>query len=107
MEIAASSASIDLNLKFPVYRRNQVREYIVWRTLDRQVDWFVLRNGDYDGLRSDDAGILRSEVFPGLWLDPAALFADDVDGLIATLDRGHVTPDHAAFVAGLAARRRA
>ena len=41
-EIASSSASYDLNTKLNVYRRNGVREYIVWRVLDRQIDWFVL-----------------------------------------------------------------
>ena len=49
-------------------------------------------------------GVFRSEVFPGLWLDPEALIADDMDRLIATLDRGLATPEHAAFAAQLAAR---
>ena len=34
-EIAASSVSYDLSLKFEVYRRNGVREYLVWRVQDR------------------------------------------------------------------------
>src|SRR5262249_5685877 len=38
-EVAASSVSIDLNAKLLVYRRNQVREYLVWRVLDQAVDW--------------------------------------------------------------------
>jgi hypothetical protein len=46
----------------------------------------------------------RSQVFPGLWLDPHALFDDDSERLFATLDRGLATPEHAAFVADLAAR---
>jgi Uma2 family endonuclease len=33
-EVSATSAAIDLNRKFDVYRRNRVREYIVHRTLD-------------------------------------------------------------------------
>ena len=37
-EIAASSASIDLHAKRNAYRRNWVQEYLVWRTLDAQVD---------------------------------------------------------------------
>ena len=41
-EVAASSASYDLNIKLDVYRRNGVREYLVWRVHDRQIDWFVL-----------------------------------------------------------------
>lgn len=47
-------------------------------------------------------GIFRSEVFPGLWLDPKALFDDDLDRLIAVVDQGIATPEHAAFVARLA-----
>ena len=34
-EVASSSASYDLHAKLRVYRRNGVREYIVWRVLDR------------------------------------------------------------------------
>src|SRR5438309_5414887 len=36
-EVAATSASYDLHAKLHVYRRNGVREYIVWRVLDRQI----------------------------------------------------------------------
>jgi hypothetical protein len=50
-------------------------------------------------------GVHRSEVFPGLWLDARALFAEDLDPLFATLEVGLASSDHAAFVAGLAARR--
>ena len=49
-EISASSVSYDLGKKLQVYRRNGVREYIVWRVQDRQIDWFVLREGQYDRL---------------------------------------------------------
>ena len=40
-EVAASSASIDLDSKLRVYLRNDVREYVVWRVLDEAIDWFV------------------------------------------------------------------
>ena len=72
-EISASTASIDLNLKFHVYRRNGVREYIVWRVLENAIDWFVLRDAQFERLAAGADGIFRSEVFPGLWLDSAAL----------------------------------
>ncbi len=100
-EVAASSASIDLNTKLHVYRRNGVREYIVWRVLDQEVDWFVLRAGQYERLAPDGAGILRSEVFPGLWLDPAALVRRDLARVLAVLQQGLASPEHAAFVARL------
>jgi Uma2 family endonuclease len=47
VEIAASSASHDLHDKLPTYRRNDLQEYIVWRTYDRQIDWFYLEAGEY------------------------------------------------------------
>src|SRR5437660_6582278 len=68
-EVAASSASYDLHVKLDAYRRNEVREYVVWRVLDQAVDWFVLREGRYELLLVDEAGLYKSEVFPGLWLD--------------------------------------
>ena len=49
-EVATSSASIDLNAKFQVYRRNRVREYIVWRTIDGEIDWFIWHQGEYQRL---------------------------------------------------------
>ena len=42
VEIAASTASIDLHQKLKVYRRNQVQEYLVWRIYDSEFDWFPL-----------------------------------------------------------------
>jgi len=99
VEIAASTASIDLNTKFRVYRRNQVREYLVWRVLDRTVDWFVLRQGQYERLPPGPDGIYRSEVFPGLWLDASALAAFDLVKVLDVLRLGIAGPEHAAFVA--------
>lgn len=103
VEVAASSASIDLRDKRRVYRRNGVREYIVWQIYDQQLDWWALREGEYQPLEPDTAGVLRSEVFPGLWLDVPALLADDLAKVLATLQQGIVSEEHAAFVARLAA----
>jgi Uma2 family endonuclease len=100
-EVAASTASYDLNTKLTVYRRNGVREYIVWRVLDQQIDWFALREGEFIRLTLDDAGLYRSEVFPGLWLDPAALLRGDTQRVQAILQRGLASGEHAAFVARL------
>jgi hypothetical protein len=100
-EVAASSASFDLHTKLRVYRRNQVQEYIVWRVEDGIVDWFILRHGDYVRLPLSPAGIYQSEVFPGLWLDPAALVRDDLPTVLTVLQQGIATRDHAAYVAEL------
>ncbi len=104
-EIAASSVSYDLHGKLRAYATNSVREYLVWRVLDRKFDWFVLRGGAYELIQPSADGILRSTIFPGLWLDPAALVRGDLAAVLAVIDRGLETPEHAAFVAQLEAAR--
>ena len=97
VEVAASSASYDFHDKLRVYRRSGVLEYVVWRVLDRELDWLALREGTYQRLAADQAGILRSAVFPGLWLAVPALLARDLAGVLATLQVGLASPEHAAF----------
>jgi len=101
IEIAASSVSYDLHEKLNAYRRNGVREYVVWRVWDAAVDWFILREGRYAALATED-GIYRSEVFPGLWLDPAATVQGDLARLLEVLQQGLSSDEHAAFIVGLA-----
>ncbi len=103
VEVAVSSASYDLHDKLRAYRRNGVQEYVVWRVLETGLDWFVLREGAYARLEPDAAGIVRSERFPGLWLDVPALLAGDLATVLATLQRGLASPEHAAFVERLRA----
>ncbi len=97
-EVAASSASYDLGVKKNAFRRNGVREYVIWRVLDREIDWFVLREGRYEELPRDAAGLYRSEVFPGLWLDPAAMVRGDLAAVLDTLQQGLATAEHASLV---------
>ena len=99
-EVAASSASYDLHDKLNSYRRNGVREYIVHRVLDRQVDWFVLKDGRFEAQEISPDGLLRSTVFPGLWLDPAALVRGDLATVLAVVQQGLSSPEHATFAAG-------
>ncbi len=106
-EVASSSVSYDLHVKLNVYRRNGVREYVVWRVLDRTIDWFVLRAGVYEHLPLGPDGLYRSEVFPGLWLDPAALIGGDSMRVAEVARRGLESPEHAAFVARLQERAQA
>ena len=100
-EVAASSVSIELTTKLHIYRRNQVQEYLVWRVLEQSFDWFVLRNSQYERLSMDEAGFYKSEVFPGLWLDAAALTRFDPAAVLRGLQKGLASPEHAAFVARL------
>lgn len=86
VEVVASSASYDLHDKLRAYRRNGVREYIVWRTLDGAIDWFRLREGEYVRVEPDSSGVIGSEAFPGLRLDVARLLAGDLAGVLAALE---------------------
>jgi hypothetical protein len=100
-EVSASTVSIDLHAKLHAYRRNRVREYVVWRVSDEEIDWFVLRGDQYERLALSPAGLYESEVFPGLWLDPAALVRFDMATVFRVLQQGIASPEHAAFVARL------
>ncbi len=97
VEIAASTANIDLWDKKEVYRRNAVPEYIVWRVLDGELDWFVFSRGEYISLTPDAGGVIRSPRFPGLWLDVEVLLAGDMPQVLATLQTGLASEEHAAF----------
>lgn len=107
VEIAASSASYDLHQKLHAYRRHGVREYVVWRVYESAIDWFVLYDGNYRRLEADAEGLLKSAVFPGLWLDTRALLAGDLAAAVAAANRGLATPEHAAFIESLEAKRAA
>jgi Uma2 family endonuclease len=96
-EVSASTVSIDLHAKKNAYRRNGVKEYLVWRVEEGAIDWFELVAGRYDLLTPDDKGVVRSNVFPGLWLDAPAMLRGDLPAVFATIDAGTATPEHEAF----------
>jgi hypothetical protein len=97
-EISGSTVSFDLHTKLAVYRRNGVREYVVWRVLDQEIDWFSLRAGEFIPFTPDATGIFRSEVFPGLWLDAAALIHGDMPRVLEVVQLGLASPEHAAYL---------
>jgi Uma2 family endonuclease len=98
VEIAASSAAIDLGDKKRAYRRNGAREYIVWQVFDQRIDWFSLQDGDYISLIPNEEGVICSQVFPGLWLDLAAMLAGDMQRVLAILQAGINAAEHQEFV---------
>jgi Uma2 family endonuclease len=106
VEIAASSASIDLHDKKQVYQRNGVREYIVWQVFEKKIDWFVLKNGEYSSLSMDVQGVIRSEIFPGLWLAVSDLLSGDMVQVLAILQDGLKSQEHAKFVQKLSQHRK-
>jgi Uma2 family endonuclease len=88
VEISASTTSYDLHDKKRAYQRNGLKEYIVWRTFDREVDWFVLEDGQYVTMTPDPTGILCSREFAGLWLDVTQLLAGNMQMVLQTLNQG-------------------
>lgn len=105
VEVSASSAAYDLHIKKRVYLHAGVREYLVWRVEENALDWLVLRKGEYAALRPDRSDVLKSEVFPGLWLDARALLNGDISEVLKTLQAGLASKEHAAFVRKLARTR--
>jgi len=101
VEIAASSAAYDMHIKKRVYQRSGVQEYLAVQMYEKRVDWFVLCEGVYETLSPDEAGWLKSEVFPGLWLNITAFWAGNLATMLTTLQQGLASPEHAAFVARL------
>ena len=105
-EVAVTSASYDLHAKLTAYRRNRVHEYLVLHVFDEAVDYFALRAGRYVAIRPASDGVLRSKVFPGLWLDPAALLRRNLRRVLDVLQHGLDSPQHRTFIAKLASAAR-
>ena len=101
-EVADSTERTDRVLKRRIYERRGVEEYLLVLVRRGAVVWLVRNeDGGYVELPPGDDGLLRSRVFPGLWLDPAALLGEDEAAVFAALDRGVGTDEHAAFAASL------
>ena len=99
VEVSSSSAAYDLHDKLRAYLRNGVREYVVWRVYDGELDWFVLKDDDYEPLAPDMTdGVIHSQVFPGLRLAVDALLAGAVAQVLAVLQEGIGMPEHVTFV---------
>jgi len=101
VEIASSSAAIDMHTKFKVYRRNEVQEYLVWQVLDQKIEWFELQEGNYVPLAPNEQGVIHSRVFPGLRLPVTAMLNDDLAAVLAEVQRGLADEAHARFAASL------
>jgi Uma2 family endonuclease len=104
IEVAVSSESYDLHEKLRDYEKAGVKEYLVIVLRHKRVLWYFARKRRFVLKEPGADGILRSDVFPGLWLDPAALLRGDMKRVRTVLAQGLATPEHAAFVAKLAAK---
>lgn len=103
-EIATSSAAIDLGVKRNAYRRNGVQEYLVWSTFENHLSWFRLQAEEFVLIEPDADGMIRSSVFPGLWLNVPALLEGRMMEVLNGLQAGIADPIHQAFVQELVGR---
>jgi Uma2 family endonuclease len=103
-EIAYSSWAIDMNQKREAYQQTGVLEYLVLLVEEQELHWFDFQRGRL--IRPNREGISRSRVFPGLWIDGAALLARDSKRIQEVVQQGLATPEHARFVKRLERARR-
>ena len=103
VEVTGSSRSRDLGAKLELYRSTSVREYLTVELSPRKVTWRQSVRGRYHELAPDADGIIRSRVFPGLWLSPDGLWNGQV---LEAAEPGLKTPEHATFVKRLASAHR-
>jgi hypothetical protein len=102
VEVSDSSLKKDIGPKLSDYERAGVPEYVVVGVEPPRVRWHQRLDGRLVEVGPDADGLYRSKVFPGLWLDPAALLAGDNRGLREVVDQGVATEAHAEFVRELA-----
>ncbi|HYV35438.1 MAG TPA: Uma2 family endonuclease [Gemmataceae bacterium] len=105
-EICRSAASYDLHQKMDLYEAAKIPEYLAVLLFEKEIRWHRLVDGVYQLMPPDADGIWRSQVFPGLWLDGAALLAGDTVRVLAKLQEGLASPEHQAFVEKLAQARQ-
>ena len=104
VEIAHTTTLLDLHAKKQMYEKHGVREYIVIETKRRTIHWFIRRDEKFVPLKLGGDGVLKSRIFPGLWLEPAAVFERSAKRLLTVLQLGFATPEYAKFAAKLQAK---
>ncbi len=103
LEVAVSTRSMALHAKKRVYQQSGVKEYLVAVPLAETIFWFDL---EHDQEQQSADGIIRSRQFPGLWLNPPAIWQQNHAAAMETLHQGLATPEHAEFVVKLTAQRK-
>jgi len=103
-EVAYSTRAIDFHAKKSDYATHGVLEYLVVSLRDGVVKLFDLAADKVVAPAADD--LLRSRVFPGLWIDEDALLARDASRLAAALEKGMASVEYREFRDTLAASRK-
>jgi hypothetical protein len=104
-EVAHSSWAIDLHAKRKRYGQAGVIEYVVLCLQPRQLRWFDLARAiEYE---PDEAGTLRSQVFPGLWLNCGTVLAvDKYQQAMDLVAQGLASSEHQDFIDRLSSGKR-
>jgi Uma2 family endonuclease len=103
-EIAGSSRAIDLHLKKNRYAQAGITEYVVVCLEPRQLYWFDLQK--QSRLPPSADGIIKSNIFPGLWIHAQGLLRLDNRSTTKALERGLQSPQHHDFVSEIAGESR-
>lgn len=106
VEIAASSAAYDLFEKKQSYQENAIQEYLVWVVHEDRFVWFSLSSDGYAELNPARNGVIKSQVFPGLWLDTKAMLAGNWPKILATAKNGIESEEYLGFAAKLKTQGR-
>jgi Uma2 family endonuclease len=106
VEVANTTRAIDLGRKKADYQEAGVQEYVVVLAQEQSAVWFRHTADGFVDLAVGADGVFRSELFPGLWLDPRGIFDPTTRRLTTVSRKGLASPEHAAFIADLAARRK-
>ena len=84
--------------KLKLYQSAGVKEYIVAEVESQELHWHRLHKKKFHKIKPADDGILRSVLFPGLWLDVIAFYQFDHVRFHGVTQAGLQSPEHAAFV---------
>ena len=104
-EVRWAVEAVDLRGKLGVYARRGLGEHLIVLPGGRPAEarWMTRLGNALVEMHPDPAdGLLKSRVFPGLWLDADALLAGDLARLAAAVERGCATEEHAAFARRIA-----
>lgn len=106
VEVCVSSKSYDLHEKLEIYEREGVLEYVAILMREQDIRWHRLTRTGFKPVPPGPKMIWKSKAFPGLWLNGKAMLENDAAKVLATLNKGLRSPEHAAFVKKLARRKK-
>jgi Uma2 family endonuclease len=104
-EVCLTSAVYDLHQKLELYEEAGVQEYLAVLIYEREIRWHTLTKKGYQAMAPASDNLWKSKIFPGLWLDGQALLAHDSGKILATLQKGLQSLEHADFVKKLAKKK--